>query len=365
MNDDTATGEAVGGAAGSATADPAAAPRRWLGESPAGAGTATSLLVPFFACRDRYRRRLLAVLQLGAASFVLWILSLYLWWDDQTGQLVDDPVNLWFNCIQLGAFAAILHCVSRPRHRTAGAVAFVGLTVGLLYVIFENAFGMFTYNVAEPAAGFWLGIASYVVMLVAAVYAGYLVADECCQGCLPDRRPRSPWLVLGLGVLSIGWIVARFLPDYRISVRRAPVDGTGNALNETLHVDIVERGMVGRLEGAEFIPEIAGWVIFLLAVPLTAWVLRRQLTAAFVSGFLVYFVADIAAALAVNYGRDYTRDTNDGMRLTVDFGFGDGTLALVATTALFAIVVAAIYLTGSEHPDIGDNGGSDAAPAAS
>ena len=316
--------------------------------------TAGRLPVPFFTCREPSRRRLNAVLQLGLVSFALWILSLYFAWDTMTGKLVNDPVNLWFNCIPVGALAVILHCVSRPRHRTAGVVAFVGLTAGLLYIIFENAFGMFTYGESDPRAGFWLQIAAYVLMLVASFYAGRLVAEECGQGCLPDRRPRSPWLVLGLWIGSIGWIVARFLPDYVISVRRTPIDESGNALNETLDTDLLLRGMVARLEGVEFIPEIAGWVIFLLVAPLAAWMLRRQLAAALIGGFLVYAVADVAASLAVDYSLDYTRDSETGVRLAVDYALGTGSLALIATTALFVIVVAAIYLTGTEHPVAGE-----------
>ena len=348
MNDETpievATPRDAGStAAGSRTARFAAVTR-----------TVNPGFVPFFACREPSRRRLNAALQLGAASFVLSVLSLYFAWDDGTGPLVHDPVNLWFNCIPLGAFAVALFCLGRPRHRTAGAVAFVGLTAGLLYINLENAFGMFTYNDANPANGFWLGLASYVVMLVAAILAAQLVAHECCKGCLPDRRPRSPWLVLGLGVLGIGWIVARFLPDYVISVRRTPIDESGNALNETLDTDLLHRGMVARLEGVEFIPEIAGWVIFLLVAPLAAWMLRRQLAAALIGGFLVYAVADVAATLTVSYSLDYTRDSESGVRLAVDRSLGRGSLALIATTALFIIVVAAIYLSGTEHPVAGE-----------
>ncbi len=311
-----------------------------------------SPIVPFFASGDRSRRQLLGVLQLGAAAFALWILSLYFsWfsWDYRTGVLGKDPVNLWFNCIMLGGLAMTLFCVRRPRHRTAGAVAFVGLTIGMFYVVAENAFGMFTYNDARPGTGFWLGLASYVVQLAAAGYAGALVSEECRVGCRPDGRPRSPWLVLGLGVLSIGWIVARFLPDFVISVERRPIDESGNTLSESLTPDIFDWGTVARLEGAEFIPELTAWVIFGLVAPLTAWVLRRQLAAALLSGFLIYFVADLAAALAANYGLDSSDDL-DGLRLTVNYGLGSGFLALLATTALFAIVIAAIYLTGSEHP---------------
>ena len=319
-------------------------------ESESGGRGGAALTVPFYASADRSQRQLLGVLQLGAAAFALWILSLYFTWDDQTGALVDDPVNLWFNCIMLSGLAMTLFCVWRPRHRTAGAVAFVGLTIGMFYVIAENAFGMFTYNDARPAAGFWLGLASYVVQLAAAGYAGFLVSDECCRGRRPDGRPRSPWLVLGLGILSIGWIVARFLPDFAISVERRPIGESGNTLSEALAPEIFHRGLVARLDGAEFIPELTGWAIFALVAPLTAWVLRRQLTAALLSGFLIYFVADLAAALAVNYGRDYSEDRENGLRITVDYGLGSGFLALLATTALFAIVIAAIYLTGSEHP---------------
>ena len=315
-----------------------------------GARRAAALLVPFFAAGQASQRRLAALVQLGAASFALWILSLYFDWDDQTGRLVDDPVNLWFNCIIYGAFAMILFCAARPRHRTAGAVAFVGLTLGMFYVSAENAFGMFTYSDAHPGAGFWLGLASYVVQLLAAVAGGLLVGDECCSGCRPDGRPRNPWLVLGLGVLSIGWLVARFLPDFVISVRRVPVNESGNALGEGLDPVIHYRGMVARLDGAEFIPELAGWVIFLLAAPLAAWVLRRQLAAALVSGFLVYVVADLATALAIDYGLDYSEDLENGLRVTVDYGLGSGFLALLATTTLFVLVVAAVYFTGPDQP---------------
>ena len=319
-------------------------------ESESGGRGVAALIVPFYASADRSQRQLLGVLQLGAAAFALWILSLYFTWDDQTGALVGDPVNLWFNCIMLGGLAMTLFCVWRPRHRTAGAVAFVGLTIGMFYVLAENAFGMFTYNDARPAAGFWLGLASYVVQLAAAGYAGFLVSDECCRGRRPDGRPRSPWLVLGLGILSIGWIVARFLPDFAISVERRPIGESGNTLSEPLAPEIFHRGLVARLDGAEFIPELTAWVIFALVAPLTAWVLRRQLAAALLSGFLIYFVADIAAALAVNYGLDYSEDLENGLRITVDYGLGSGFLALLATTALFTIVIAGIYLTGSEHP---------------
>ncbi len=312
----------------------------------------TALIVPFYATGDPARRRLLGVLQLGVAAFALWIVSLYLEWDDQTGALVDDPVNLWFNCIMLSALATTLFCVWQPRHRTAGAVAFVGLTIGMFYVLAENAFGMFTYNDARPAAGFWLGLASYVVQLVAAGYAGAHLREECCVGCRPDGRPRSPWLVLGLAVLSIGWIVARFLPDFAISVERRPIDDSGNTLSEPLAPEIFHRGMVARLEGAEFVPELTAWVIFGLVAPLAAWVLRRQLAAALMGGFLVYFLADLAAAVAVDYGLDYREDLENGLRVSVDYGLGSGFLAQLATTALAVIVVAAIYLTGSEHPDV-------------
>ena len=315
-----------------------------------GARRASALLVPFYAAGDASQRRLGALLQLGAASFALWILSLYFDWDDQTGRLVDDPVNLWFNCITYGAFAMILLCVSRPRHRTAGAVAFVGLTIGMFYVIAETSFGMFTYSEAHPGAGFWLGLASYIVQLVAAVAAGLLVSGECCSGCRPDGRPRNPWLVLGFGVLSIGWLVARFLPDFVISVRQVPVNESGNALSEGPGPVIHHRGMVARLDGAEFIPEIAGWVIFLLVAPLAAWVLRRQLAVALVSGFLVYFVADLATALAIDYGLDYSEDLDNGLRVTVDYGLGSGFLALLATTTLSVIVIAAVYFTGPDRP---------------
>ena len=317
--------------------------------TPADRGAA-ALLVPFLAAGSRSRRQLLGVLQLGAGALALAVLSLYFSWDDQTGALVADPVNLWFNCILLAGMATTLACVSRPRHRTAGAVAFVGLTIGMFYVIAENAFGMFTYNDARPGAGFWLGLASYVVQLAAAGLAGALVREECCAGRRPDGRPRSPWLVLGLAVLSIGWIVARFLPDFVISVARSPVDESGNTLSEPLAPEIFHRGMVARLDGAEFIPELAAWVIFGLVAPLTAWVLRRQLTAALLGGFLLYFIADIAAALAVDYGLDYSENLEGSLRITVDYGLGSGFLALLATTALFGIVIAAIYLTGSEHP---------------
>ena len=156
--------------------------------------------------------------------------------------------------------------------------------------------------------------------------------------------------MLGLAVASSGWIVARFLPTYEITVVRTPVNESGNALSEPLTPEILHRGLVARLEGAEFIPELAGWPIFALAAPLAAWVLRRQLAAAFVGGFLVYFVADIAVALAVDYSLDYSEDLEGGLRVTVDYGLGNGFLAQLATTALFVLVVAAIYLTGSEHP---------------
>lgn len=310
-------------------------------------------LVPFLAAGSRSRLGPLGVLQLGAGAFALAVLSLYFSWDDQTGALVGDPVNLWFNCILLAGMATTLACVGRPRNRTAGAVAFVGLTIGMFYVIAENAFGMFTYNDARPGAGFWLGLASYVVQLAAAGLACVLVREECCAGRRPDGRPRSPWLVLGLGVLGTGWIVARFLPDFVISVARSPVGESGNTLSEPVAPEIFHRGMVARLDGAEFIPELAAWAIFGLVAPLTAWVLRRQLTAALLGGFLVYFVADIAAALAVDYGLDYSEDLEGGLRITVDYGLGSGFLALLATTALFGIVISAIYLTGSEHPAAG------------
>ena len=80
------------------------------------------------------------------------------------------------------------------------------------------------------------------------------------------------------------------------------------------------------------------------------WWLRRQLAAAFLSGFVVYFVADIAAALAVDYSLDYSQDLENGLRVIVDYGLGSGFLAQLATTALVIFAVAAIYLTGSEHP---------------
>ena len=308
------------------------------------------LIVPFYAAGEPSRRRLLGVLQLGVAALVLWILSLYFRWDDNTGLLVDDPVNLWFNCIQLGAFAMMLLCVWRPRHRISGAIAVCGLTIGMFYGLSENAFGMFTYNDADPGPGFWLGLASYVVQLAAACYAALLAGDEWCRGCRSDGRPHSPWLVLGLGVLSTGWIVARFLPTFVITVDRTPVNESGNALSQPLDPEILHRDLVARLEGAEFIPELTGWLIFALAAPFAAWVLRRQLAAAFLSGFVVYVVADIAAALAVDYALDYSQDLENGLRLIVDYGLGSGFLALLATTALCVFVIAAIYLTGSEHP---------------
>lgn len=309
-----------------------------------------AMLLGFSASADRSRRQLLAVLQLGAASFALWILSLYFAWDNATDPPVRYAVSLWFDCILLAGFAITLFCTSRPRHRVAGAVAFVGLTIGMFYDVAETAFGMFTYNDASPAAGFWLGLASYVLQLAAATFAGLLVSDECCRGLRPDGRPRSPWLVLGLFIAGFGWLVARFLPKYAISVTRTPLDDSGNPRGEPLDPEILHREMVARLDGAEFVPEIAGWAIFLLLAPLAAWVLRRQLAAALLSGFLIYFLADIAAALAVDYALDYTEDLENNVRISVDYGLGIGFGALVATTALFAIVVAAIYLTGSEHP---------------
>ena len=311
---------------------------------------ARRLIVPFYAAGEPAQRRLLGVLQLGVVALVLWILSLYFRWDDETGLLVHDPVNLWFNCIKLGALAMMLYCVSRPAHRSAGAIGFCGLTAGMFYVIAENSFGMFTYSDASPGAGFWLGLASYIVQLAAASYAALLAGDEWCRGCRLDRRPRSPWLVLGAAVASTGWIVARFLPTYVITVKRTPINESGNALSEPLPAETLNRGLVARLDGAEFVPELAGWLIFALAAPLAAWVLRRQLAAAFVSGFLVYFVADIAAALAVDYSLDYSQDLENGLRVIVDYGLGSGFLAQVATTALFVFAVGAIYLTGSEHP---------------
>lgn len=311
---------------------------------------ATARVEPFFASGEPTRRRLLAVLQLGVVSFVLWILSLYFAWDDRAGAAVDDPVNLWFNCIPLSALAMTLFCTWRPRHRTAGAIALIGLTIGLFYIAAENAFGMFTYNEAQPGAGFWMGLTSYIVLLVAAVYAGFLVRGEWCRGCRPDGRPRSPWLVLGLGVLGIGWIVARFLPDYVISVVRAPIGPDGDTLSEGLEPEILERGMVGFLEGAQFIPELAGWVILLLVAPLAAWMLRPQLAAALLGGFLAYAAGDIAASLAVDYALDYSDDLDNGLRVTVDYGLGNGFLALLATTTLFVIVIAAIYFTGPDEP---------------
>ena len=261
---------------------------------------AGELLVLFGVPAEPSRRRLLALMLFGVASFALSIVSLYFVWDDQTGRLVDDPVNLWFTCIQLSALAMILFCVSRPRRRSTGAVALVGLTIGMFYAFIENTFGMFTYNDAIPAAGFRLGLASYVLQLLAAISAGLLVGDECRGGCRTDGRPRSPWLVLGLGVMGIGWIAARFLPDFIITVQRTPISESGTALSEGFDPLIHRRGMVARLEGAEFIPELTGWAIFLLVAPLAAWVLRRQLAAALLSGFLVYFVADIVTALAID-----------------------------------------------------------------
>ena len=305
---------------------------------------------PFYAAAEPDQRRLLGVLQLGAAAVALWILSLYFSWDDETGPLVHDPVNLWFNCIMLGALAMMLFCVWRPGHRKAGAVALCGLTAGMFYALAENSFAMFTYNDAHPGPGFWLGLASYVVQLGAAAFAGLLVRDECCGGCRSDGRPHSPWLVLGAAALSTGWIVARFLPTYVISIRRTPVNESGNALSEPLPPEILHRGLVARLEGAQFIPELAAWLIFALAAPLAVWWLRRQLAAAFLSGFVVYFVADIAAALAVDYSLDYSQDLENGLRVIVDYGLGSGFLAQLATTALVIFAVAAIYLTGSEHP---------------
>ncbi|MDE0654684.1 MAG: hypothetical protein OXI26_13665 [bacterium] len=308
-----------------------------------------ALIVPFYAAGDPAQRRLLGVLQLGIATVVLWILSFYFPWDNETGLLVHDPVNLWFNCITMGAFAMMLLCVSRPGNRNAGAIGVCGLTAGMFYVVAENSFGMFTYDDATPGAGFWLGLASYIVQLTTASYAARLAGEEWCSGCRADRRPHSPWLVLGFAVGSIGWIVARFLPTYEITVSRTPVNESGNALSEPLAPEVLHRGLVARLEGAEFIPELAGWAIFALAAPLAAWVLRRQLAAAFVSGFLVYFVADIAVALTVDYSLDYSQDLENGLRVTVDYGVGNGFLAQLATTVLFVLAIAAIYLTGSEH----------------
>ncbi|MCY3562177.1 MAG: hypothetical protein OXH20_13590 [bacterium] len=317
----------------------------------AGSGSSLGgLIVPFYAAGNPEQRRALAVCQLGVATLALWILSLYFTWDDETGLLVRDPVNLWFNCIAMGAFAAMVFCASRPAHRTAGAVGICGLTVGMFYVIAENSFGMFTYNDASPGAGFWLGLASYVAQLATAGYAARVAGAEWCRGCCADRRPRSPWLVLGFAAASTGWIAARFLPTYEITVTRRPVNESGGALGEPLAPDVLHRDLVARLEGAQFIPELVGWLIFALAAPLAAWMLSRQLAAAFVSGFLVYFVADIAAALAVDYSLDYSQDLDNGLRITVDYGVGQGFVAQLATAALFAFGVAAICLTGSEHP---------------
>ena len=321
----------------------------------AAGGFRAGALGAFFARSERAQRQRLAVVLLGIASVFLWILSLYFDWTDRVGPTVHDVPNLWFNCIPLGALAMTLFCVWRPRHRTAGAVALIGLTVGLFYIVVENSFGMFTYNADRAAAGFWLGLTAYIVLLVAAVNAGLLVNDECCRGCRPDGRPRSPWLVLGLGTLGIGLIVARFLPDYVIGVERTPISDSGEALSQSPTAEILHRGMVGRLDGAEFIPEITGWVVFLLAAPLAAWLLRRQLAAAFIGGFLVYFVAKIAAALAVDYASDYSDDLDNGLQITVDYGLGDGFLALLATTVLFVLIIGAISLTGSEHPGIADS----------
>ena len=327
-----------------------------------GGGAKPSLFALFRAGGDPAGRRILGAVQLGAVAFSLWILSLYFQWDDRTGVLVDDPVNLWFNCILLGSLAVTLFCVQRPRHRTAGATAFIGVTIGMFYILAENAFGMFTYNPARPAAGFWLGLASYVVQLAADVLAGGLLRQECGAGRRPDGRPRSPWLVLGLAVLSTGWIVARFLPDFTITVERRPINESGNALSEPLAPEVLHRGMAARLDGAEFIPELAAWAIFALAAPLAAWVLRRQLAAALIGGFLTYFLADTAAGLAVNYGLDYSEDLEGGLRVTVDYGLGSGFLAETATTALVAFVIAAVYLTGSEHPELPEHPGTGAAP---
>lgn len=313
---------------------------------------------------NRFASREAAVLACGAASFVLLITSLYFSWDDGTGPLVGDVANLWFNCIHLAVLAVTLFCVWRPRLRTAGAVALAGLTIGMFYSFAESAFGMFTYDDAQPGAGFWLGLASYIALVLGAVGAGILVADECGGGCRPDGRPRSPGLVLGLAVVSSGWIVARFLPDFVIRVLHVPTNESGSALSETLEPAIHHRGMVARLEGAQFIPELAGWTIFALAAPLGAWVLRRQLAAAFLSGFVVYFVARIASAVAIDYSFDYTQDLNNGVRRTVDYGLDSGFLALLATTTVAAFVIAWVYFTG---PDAAPDAGPDqpAAPAPS
>ena len=154
----------------------AAAPRR-----PAGA------ITPFFAVSDPSRRWPAGVLQLGLTSAALWIASLYPAWDDQTGALVKDPVNLWFNCVTLAAYVLMLWCVWRPGHRMAGAVALCGFTVGMFPAITEDAFGMFTYNDATPGAGFWLGLSSYVLQLGAAGYAAYVSCPEWGVGRAPAR----------------------------------------------------------------------------------------------------------------------------------------------------------------------------------
>ncbi len=305
----------------------------------------------FFTAREQYQRNLLGVLQLGTASVVLWTVSLFFNWDDQTGRLIDGQVNLWFNCVMLIAFAVMLVCLRRAPNRATSAVAICGLTTAMFYIVSENAFGMFTYRDLDPGVGFWLGLASYVVQLATAAYAGLLIGDERCAGCRPDGRPRSPWLVIGFGIGSIGWIVARFLPSQVTHYSATPLDENGNPFSAAIETLSLERGMVARLEGAQFVPELAGWVIFALAAPLAAWMLRRQLAAAFMAGFLTYFAADIAASLAISYSLDYSYDRTTGVRATFDYALGNGFLAQLATTVLFVIVIASIYLTEPERPN--------------
>lgn len=242
---------------------------------------------------------------------LLWLIDLFPDYYVSRGSLLET--SLLFNVIPLPALVVAGGLLLKERGRVAGAGIAIGVALGGLPFVLDDATVVLQREDIQPALGFFLGIASSLVILIGAGFALWAIALHPGIEFVSNRG--NVVIAGGVGAVAVAYAAGQLLPSVRISTALGSVDARTPFSDPDLFTLWVVLG-----------------VFINIAVPVgSAFLSDLRVMTAILSGLTIALVADLATTFET-----FGLDPSSGA--TVQAGPG----TVLQTVALVLFVVIAI-----------------------
>lgn len=247
------------------------------------------------------------LIMIGAA---LWLIDLFPEYYVSRGSLLET--SLLFNVIPLPVLGLGGWLLLRARGRVIGAGISIGVALGGLPFVLDDLTLVLQREDVMPALGFFLGIASSMVILIGAGFALWAVALHPGIEFVSTRR--SQVLATGVGIVALLYAAGQLLPSVGVASAQGTVEASTPFSDPDLFTIWVVLG-----------------VLINVAVPVgSAFLSDVRVTTAILSGLTIALAADLVTTFE-SLGR--VPDS------TAIVQVGTGTVLRTIALMLFVVIV--------------------------